>query len=370
MGNNKGRLAGREGDLMMPTIVYSDEIKGYDFGPGHPFRSDRYSNFMALARSRFQSHREVEPRCASDEDLLLVHERAYIRDLVAASSGAWVPGYTYMSSDTPLQPGMERAARFIVGASMTAAELVMQSGVAHAVGVGGGLHHAQRSYAAGFCIYNDVAVSALHLLEDLGAKRVLVLDTDAHAGDGTCAILYHDPRVLFIDLHQDPRTLYPGTGFVHEIGEGRGKGFTVNVPMPQGASDQAYEYALDHVFAPLAEEFQPDIIIRNGGSDPHYADELTDLGITLQGFVMIGRKTREVAERVCGGRRVDLLGSGYNQLVLPSGWLAMVAGGAGISIPLKEPYVLAVERDAGLAETRSVVEEVKMALARYWRCFT
>lgn len=354
----------------MPTIFYSDDIKGYDFGPGHPFRSDRYGNFMNLLRSKLDAHQEVEPRRASDRELLLVHDRGYIHDLVAASDGAWLPSYTYMSTDTPLQPGMERAARFIVGASMAAAEMVAQAEVLHAVGVGGGLHHARSNYAAGFCIYNDVAICALNLVENLGVKRVLVLDTDAHAGDGTCQILYHEPRVLFIDLHQDPRTLYPGTGYTHEIGEGEGKGFTVNVPMPPGASDQAYEYALDHIFAPLAEEFRPEIIIRNGGSDPHYADELTDLGVTLQGFTMIGRKLKEVAERVCGGRRVDLLGSGYNQLVLPAGWLAMVAGAAGIDVALKEPYVLAVQRDAGLAETKSVVEEVKMRLRGYWRCFT
>ena len=355
---------------MTPTIVYSDDIKGYDFGPGHPFRSDRYTNFMNLLRSRFDAHREIEPRPASDQELQLVHDRSYIRDLVAASDGAWVPSYTYMSPDTPLQPGMERAARFIVGASMTAAEMVWRSDAVHAVGVGGGLHHARSNYAAGFCIYNDVAICALNLLENLGAKRVLVLDTDAHAGDGTCHTLYEEPRVLFIDLHQDPRTLYPGTGFAHEIGEGKGKGFTVNVPMPPGASDEAYEYALDQVFAPLAEEFQPQIIIRNGGSDPHYADELTDLGLTLKGFAMIGRKLREVAERVCDGRRVDLLGSGYNQVVLPSGWLALVAGAAGIDIELKEPYLLPTQRDSGLAETQRVVEEVKGNLRGYWRCFT
>ena len=352
------------------TIVYTDNIKGYDFGPGHPFRSDRYVHFMNLLRAKVEGFEEIEPRRASDQELMLVHDRSYIQDLVAASDGAWIPSYTYMSEDTPLQPGMERAARFIVGASMTAAELVSKSGVTHAVGVGGGLHHARSDYAAGFCIYNDVAISALNLLENHGLERILVLDTDAHAGDGTCHILYQEPRVLFIDLHQDPRTLYPGTGFVHEIGEGKGKGFTVNVPLPPGASDQAFEYALDHVFAPLAEEFRPQIIIRNGGSDPHFADELTDLGLTLEGFTMIGRKVKEVAERVCEGRRVDLLGSGYNQTILPLGWLALVAGGADLDLVFREPFLFQLQKDSGLEETKQVVEEVKRNLRGYWKCFT
>jgi len=354
---------------MPPTIVYSDDIKGYDFGPGHPFRSDRYTNFMNLLRSRLDAHQEVEPRCASDQELMLVHDKSYIDALLAASNGAWLRSDTYMSPDTPLQPAMERAARFIVGASMTAAELVCQSDTVHAVGVGGGLHHARSNYAAGFCIYNDVAVCALNLLENQQLERILILDTDAHAGDGTCHIFYHEPRVLFIDLHQDPRTLYPGTGFSHEIGEGKGKGFTVNVPMPPGASDQAYEHALDHVFAPLAEEFRPQIIIRNGGSDPHFADELTDLGLTLEGFSMIGRKVKQVAERVCEGRRVDLLGSGYNQMVLPPAWLALVAGSAGLDVDVREPFLFPLQKDSGLKETQQVVEEVKRNLKGYWRCF-
>jgi len=175
--------------------------------------------------------------------------------------------------------------------------------------------------------------------------------------------------VLFIDLHQDPRTLYPGTGFAHEIGEGKGKGFTVNVPMPPGASDEAYEYALDHIFAPLAEEFQPQIIIRNGGSDPHFADELTDLGLTLEGFSMIGRKVKEVSKQVCKGRRVDLLGSGYNQTILPPAWLALVAGSAGINLDFKEPFLFSMQADSGLEETKQVTEEVKGNLRSYWRCF-
>jgi acetoin utilization protein AcuC len=182
-------------------------------------------------------------------------------------------------------------------------------------------------------------------------------------------LVYAEPRVLFIDLHQDPRTLYPGTGFAHEIGEGKGKGFTVNVPMPPGASDQAYEYALDHVFAPLAEEFRPQIIIRNGGADPHFADELTDLGLTLEGFTMIGRRVKEVAERVCEGRRVDLLGSGYNQTILPLGWLALVAGGADLDLVFKEPFLFQLQKDSGLQETKQVVEEVKRNLKDYWKCF-
>jgi acetoin utilization protein AcuC len=356
---------------MTLAIAYSDQMKGYDFGPGHPFRSDRYTRFMDLLREKVESSKfeVVDPRHATDEELLLVHHRVYLEFLQTESKGVWLPDNRFLSLDTPLQPGMEKAARLIVGATLTAAEIVWKGRFAHAVGVGSGLHHAKRSYGAGFCIYNDVAVCLRNLTENHGLERILVIDTDAHAGDGTCQIFYQDPRVLFIDIHQDPRTLYPGTGFAHEIGECEGLGFTVNIPLPPGASDDAYEYVIDEIFAPLAEEFAPQIIIRNGGSDPHFADELTDLGLTLKGLRMVGAKVGEVAERVCNGKVVDLIGSGYNQAVLPFGWLALVSGLAKLDLEFVEPFFFSLKTDYQLGETREIVKAVKDNLKPYWRCF-
>jgi acetoin utilization protein AcuC len=142
----------------------------------------------------------------------------------------------------------------------------------------------------------------------------------------------------------------------------------VNVPLPPGASDDAYEYVLDEIVWPLAEEFQPEMVIRNGGSDPHFADELTDLGLTLKGLKMIGAKVGAVAGAACGGRLVDLVGSGYNQAVLPPGWLALVSGPTGLDLRLEEPFLFSLRTDHRLAETRDVVKEVKATLKPYWRC--
>ena len=354
---------------MTIAIVYSEQMKSYDFGPGHPFRGNRYANFMRLLKERVSDFEVVEPRYASDEELLLVHDRSYVDFLESNSKGIWLPSYRFLSPDTPFQPGIGKAARLIAGASLMAGELVWEGRFACAVGVGGGMHHARENYGAGFCIYNDVAICVRNLIQKYGLERILVLDTDAHAGDGTCQIFYQDSRVLFIDLHQDPRTLYPGTGFSHEIGAGEGKGYTANVPLPPGASDAAYEHVLDEIFAPLAEEFSPQIIIRNGGSDPHFADELTNLGLSLNGFRMIGSKVREVADKVCDGKVVDLPGSGYNPRVLPYGWLALISGLARFDIELEEPFLFSLKTDYKLEETRKVVKEVKENLKGYWRCF-
>jgi acetoin utilization protein AcuC len=353
------------------AIVYSEQLKAYDFGPGHPFRGDRFTNFMRLLREKLSEDEFeiIEPRYADDEELLLVHSREYVDFIESASKGIWLPSSRFLSADTPLQPGMDKAARLIAGSAITATELVWEGKFNQAIAVGSGMHHARRSYGAGFCIYNDVAICVNRLLQRYAVDRVLILDTDAHAADGTAEIFYHDPKVLLIDLHQDPRTLYPGTGFAWDIGAGEGKGYTVNMPLPPGASYNAYEYALDEIFVPLAQEFKPQIIIRNGGSDPHFADELTNLGLTLDGFRMIGSKVREIAQKVCVGKVVDFLGSGYNPRILPSGWLSFILGLSGSDIKLEEPFLYSLKSDYKLEETKTVVAEVKANLKPYWKCF-
>ncbi|MEM2904692.1 MAG: hypothetical protein QW587_03025 [Candidatus Bathyarchaeia archaeon] len=349
------------------ALLYSDDLRFYDFGPGHPFRGDRYASFLAALREKLGAEFPrrfdlVEPRPASLEELTLVHEVDYVKRVEAGIS--WDP-------DTPLTPRLVEAAKLIAGSALLAAKLVAEGKYAKGVVIGGGMHHAKRSHEAGFCVFNDVALCFEALVQRHGLSRVMILDTDAHAGDGTAELLYESPNVLFVDLHQDPRTLYPGRGFIHELGSGPGEGRIVNIPMPPGASDNAYEYALKEVFAPLAEEFKPQVILRNGGSDPHFADRLTNLGLTLRGLRMVGRTTAEVADAICGGRVIDLIGSGYNPTVLPYGWAALVSGLIGLDIELTEPLPPPrwLNADAGIDATVEVVRRVKSTLSRYWRCF-
>ena len=215
-----------------------------------------------------------------------------------------------------------------------------------------------------------------------GLKRILILDTDAHAGNGTKEGFYEDGgtlsvpnyhakrgRVLFIDIHQDPRTLYPGTGFINEIGSGKGEGFTVNIPLPPGASDLAYKFCFEKIIFPLAKEFKPEIIIRNGGSDPYFQDQLTNLGLTLEGFKIIGENVRTLADEVCQGREIDLIASGYNQKILPLAWLAILTGLLDLPVDkrlFKEKTT--PPREAGLEETKEVIKELKTILKKYWKC--
>ena len=236
--------------------------------------------------------------------------------------------------------------------------------------LGCGFHHAGRNYGGGFCLFNDVAVLVEILREEYGVERVLILDYDVHFGNGTSDIYYSDPKVLFISLHQDPRTIYPATGFVEEIGEGAGKGYNVNVPLPPRTGDQTYLQALEEVFVPLIEEFKPEIILANGGSDAHFADRLGNLGLTVKGFFKLSLTIVDVAERVCDGKLILLIGSGYNPIILPQCWYALTAGVVGLEkIGITDLYEPPVEPSWCRPKVRKTVSELKRLLGEYSRSF-
>jgi acetoin utilization protein AcuC len=208
------------------------------------------------------------------------------------------------------------------------------------------------------------------LIEQYQLDRVLVLDTDAHAGNGTAEYVRENPKILFIDIHQDPQTIYPGTGFAADIGaEGR-EGLNVNVPMPVFAGNASYQAVFDEIIIPITREYQPQIIIRNGGSDPHFDDGLTNLGMTISGFRMMGNKIKEMTD-ICHGRQIDLIASGYNQHVLPNAWLALLSGVTGVPIDVEEPVPVPdhFQKDLILPETEKVLVEVKQYHHDYWQCF-
>ena len=362
-------------------ILYREELKEYDFGPGHPFRGDRYQAFPQFLRDNLaedDNYRMLKAEPASDQDLRLICQQEYIdftrEHYQAANLGLSYAGqfFRFHSGDNmPIgRPGkLEEAARLIVGQAKMACHLVQGGEFKKVVSIGGGLHHAKPSYGEGFCLYNDVAFCALYLMQEYKLDRILILDTDAHAGNGTAEYFHDDKRVLLIDLHQDPRTLYPGTGFASQIGSGEGKGFTVNIPMPVYAGYDSYQLVFDSIVQPIVQEFKPQIIIRNGGSDPHYNDGLTSLGLPVRGFRMIGERVSEMAQ-ICDDKVIDLIASGYNREILPYAWLALISGLAGFELEVEEPWIISqqISTDPSFAETERVVKEVKHQLKDYWAC--
>jgi acetoin utilization protein AcuC len=366
---------------MTLAILYREELKEYDFGPGHPFRGDRYEIFPKFLQEKLPAknhYQFLKADWAADEDLLHICRREYI-DFTRRYYRLANLGEDYGSMFSQFHSGdnrphgrpgkVEEAARLVVGQAKKACDLVEKGKFSKVVCLGGGMHHAMPNWGEGFCLYNDVAFAGKYLLEKHGLQRILILDTDAHAGNGTAAYFYEDPRVLFIDIHQDPHTLYPGTGFAHQIGEKEGKGYTINLPMPPYSGDDCYRLAFEEIILPVTSEFKPQIILRNGGSDPHYSDNLTNLGLTLKGFRMIGDKVREMA-RTCGGKAVDMIGSGYNKEILPHAWFALLAGLADFSIPIEEPGHIPTHPrgDFSFNETKEMIQEVKKILKDYWTC--
>ena len=351
-------------------IAYDEKYRQYDLGEGHPFRGDRFENAMKF----FDTHRllnnanvaVVSPQPASKEYLLRVHEAGYIDQIFRLARES-----KFYDIETPVSEKILEAALLIVGGAIECGNAVASGKAARAISLGGGYHHAGRDYGGGFCLFNDIAILIEHLRAKHNVKRFLVLDHDLHAGNGTSDIYYRDPSVLFISLHQDPRTLYPGTGFVWQIGEGEGEGYNVNVPLPAGTSDETYLYALNEVFVPLAEEFKPDVLITNGGSDPHFADSLGDLSLTVNGFFRLSKLAEETAESVCSGKLISLIGSGYNPKVLPACWYALAAGIVGLkSIDVEDPYEAPKESAQCRRTVENTVDELKRLLRKHWACFS
>ena len=351
------------------AISFHEKLTKYDLGEGNPFRGDRFINAMAFFEKQgLLGLPEVlltKPQPAKKEDLLRVHDEKYV-DLIFRLAEKKEP----YDLETPVSPDILEGSLLISGGAIDCGKSVFANQARRAVSLGGGHHHAGKNYGGGFCLFNDVAILIEYLRVKQGIDKFLILDHDVHFGNGTSDIYYQDPTVLYISLHQDPRTIYPGTGFTWQIGEGKGEGYNVNVPLPPGTGDDAYLYALNEVFVPLAEEFRPQIIITNGGSDPHFADSLGSLSLTTAGFFDLANTIRRTAEDVCNGRVITLIGSGYNPKILPICWYALIAGLIGIGkFDVKEPYELRKDQPDCRRTVENTVDELKRLLRKYWACF-
>jgi acetoin utilization protein AcuC len=350
-------------------MTFHEKFKQYDLGEDHPFRGDRFENAMKFFESKgllnLSQLMIVKPEQASNEDLLRVHDKEYVSLILRLAE----ENQPY-DLETPVSQEILEAALLIAGGAILCGKTVFEGKVKRSISLGGGYHHAGRNYGGGFCLFNDIAILVEFLRATFRLKRFLVLDYDVHFGNGTSDIYYRDPSVLYISLHQDPRTIYPGTGFVWQIGEGMGEGYNVNVPLPPRTGDATYFYALNEIFVPMAEEFKPDIIIANGGSDSHFADMLGNLGLTVNGFFELSQLIRKTAERVCGGKMVLVPGSGYNPKVLPACWYALVSGVVGLEkIRVEDPHAPPEEPVECRKTVEKTLDELKRLLRKHWSCF-
>ena len=272
---------------------------------------------------------------AGREELERVHRADYIDAVIGCSrDGTPAPEYGIGPGDTPAFAGMHDASARIAGATSSAIAVVCDGRYRRALSPAGGLHHAHRTRAAGFCVYNDIAIGIAAALAKDSALRVAYIDIDAHHGDGVQEAFYHEPRVFTISLHEDGRYLYPGTGSYRERGSERAPGSALNVPMPPYATDECYALALQDAVLPAVRTFGPDVIVTQNGADAHWSDPLTSLGRTVPGYESTFGTLVALADEVCDGRIVACGGGGYSWLtVVPRIWTLLAGSLLGMVLP-------------------------------------
>ena len=325
------------------AFVYSDAYQGYRFSADHPFNPIRLLWTWELVRAAglIAPAELLAPEPATRDDLRRVHTASYIDEVQRLSRGD-AQGtssliYGLGTDDDPAFPGMHDAAALAVGGSLLAARAIAAGRLLHAFNIGGGLHHAFAAQAAGFCIYNDIALAAL-ALRDAGL-RVAYVDLDAHHGDGVQEIFYRDPEVLTVSFHESGRYLFPGTGALEELGAGAGLGTCVNVPLEPFTDDASWLELFDAIVPPVLRHFRPDVLITLHGCDGHYLDPLADLRASTRLYWQTARRLHDLAHQLCDGRWLALGGGGYELLrVVPRAWALVWAEMRGT--PLDEGSIV------------------------------
>ena len=320
----------------MLYLCYSDGFLSYDFGPAHPLNPRRLSlTYDLISESGVLDApdvRLVKPVPCSEADLISVHSKEYIKAVQAERPNL---AFGLGDEDTPVFQGMYDAARLIAGGSIQAAERLVEDDCS-CFNLGGGLHHAVPSRAGGFCIFNDPALAILVLRRKF--HRILYIDIDAHHCDGVQEIFYRDPEVLKISIHESGRYLFPGTGFIEEIGCDEGLGYCVNIPMPRNSGDDAYEKAFEEIVPVLFSFFKPDAVVAQLGVDTHYSDCLTSLKMTVDGYLRLVGRIKKLADIYSGGRILALGGGGYSLPAVPVAWasaLQVLRGMEPESVPCR-----------------------------------
>ncbi len=314
------------------AFVHDEALEEYGFGGDHPFNPVRLRMTIELCESLglLEGYPFVGPEPATDEDLRTVHYASYVRRVQLAGRGegdlAELEQYGLGTTDNPIFPDIHRACAHVVGGTLEAARLVMHGETEHAMCISGGLHHAMRSKASGFCIYNDAGVAITRLKEEHPGIKIGYVDTDVHHGDGVQWMFYDDPDVLTVSMHESGRYLFPGTGGMKESGQRDGYGYSVNLPLEPFTHDDSFIECFEAIVPEVLRAFEPDLILSQNGCDAHALDPLAHLSVTTRVYEHVPQRVHELAHELCGGRWVATGGGGYDiWRVVPRAWTALWA---------------------------------------------
>ncbi len=316
-------------------LIYTDEYQKYNFGKDHPFRPLRlkftYSLMDKLNLLNSSRLEIIKPRMATNNELERIHSLEYVnivRKLSENPRDNTISPYIYGlgPGDTPAFEGMYEASALVCGASILAAEKVWnEEDFKVSFNPAGGLHHALRNKASGFCIFNDIGVAIKHLQNLQKDIRIAYLDIDCHHGDGVQWLFYDDPNVLKISFHQDGRFLFPGTGFINENGEGKGKGYSINFPLLPSTNNKNFINLFRKTVPKLLEAYSPDILFTQLGVDTYFNDPLTEMGLSIAAYRDIAQTIKTSAREFCQNRWVAFGGGGYLISVVPRAWTLFLA---------------------------------------------
>ncbi len=309
------------------ALVAGERLARYGFPDGHPFGPDRHAAFMREFETRGLASRtrQLEPREATYEEITAFHQPAYV-DFVRERSAS---GLGFLDAgDTPAFRGVYEAAATVVGASLRAAEAILGGAARRGFVPIAGLHHAARDHAAGFCVFNDCGIVIELARKRYGLERVGYVDIDAHHGDGVFYAFEDDPGVIFADIHEDGRMLYPGTGAAEERGAGAAEGTKLNIPVPPGADDETFARVWPAVLAHLT-RFEPQLLVLQCGADSLEGDPITHLRYTARSHARAAADLAALADRLGHGRVLALGGGGYNRSNIASAWCAVIESLSG-----------------------------------------
>ena len=316
------------------SLVYGDELMKHHLSDQHPLQPIRVKLAFDLIRETglIEHSHLIPPRPATDKELELVHSRRYVELVKTLSEPARrksvspreVDAAGFASADNPISDELHEGTSLVVGASMVAAHAIESGAALHVFSPSGGLHHAHRDRASGFCTYNDAAIACEWLKQQ--GHRVAYVDVDVHHGDGVEGIFQSDPDVLTISLHESGHWLFPGTGFPQDAGVGPGKGSAANMPFVPYTWDEPWLFAFEKVVPALLRRFKPTVLVTEDGCDTHHLDPLAHLAATTRIWPRLGRTFHELAHELCAGRWLALGGGGYAIYeVVPRAWTLLFA---------------------------------------------
>ncbi len=328
-------------------FVYDASLGGFELSPTHPFKPVRLELTRSLleAGGLLGAAEVVAPLPLPEARLLEIHDADYVAavqrlslpDAAGSRSAEDAARFGLGTPDNPVFPAMHDLVLRVCAATHTAVELVASGEAQRAANFAGGLHHAMRQKASGFCIYNDLALAIRHAV-DVHALRVAYVDLDAHHGDGVQALFYDDPKVLTVSLHESGTYLFPGTGHTYETGVGAGRGTAVNAPLEPFTEDASFLEVFDLVVGPSLRHFRPDLIVLQAGADMHRFDPLADLSLSLAGMAESYRRVALLADELTGGRLVVTGGGGYDPYrTVPRAWAHAWAAITGRPTPSRVP---------------------------------